>query len=125
MLFSRCPTTCASAASADRLACLTLALANQADASATRAARWEILYDHYVNTYIPCVESLGYSVEPPPSRDVYISKVLGGELPYSPAVEVGPQVMEDVERGLYESVDDFHRSVCPDTVNLDILYPPD
>lgn len=86
---------------------------------------WGILYDHYVNTYIPCVENLGYSVEPPPSRDVYISKALGGELPYSPALEVGPQVMEGVDRGLYESVDDFHRSVCPDTVSLDVLYPPE
>src|SRR5690606_2761350 len=102
MLLSRCPTTCASAASADRLACLTLALANQADASATRAARSEILYDHYVNTYTPCVESLGYSVEPPPSRDVYISTRVGGELRHRPVVEVGHQVMEDDERGLYE-----------------------
>lgn len=85
---------------------------------------WRILYDHYVGTYIPCVESLGYVVDPFPSFEVYFSRIQAGEMPYSPALEVGPQVMQDVELGKYESVGEFHRSVCPDTVSIDLLYPP-
>lgn len=85
---------------------------------------WRILHDHYVKSYIPCVEALGYVVEPFPSFDVYFSRIQGGELPYTPALEVGPQVQQDVMMGKYPSVDEFNRSVCSDTVDLDLLYPP-
>lgn len=84
---------------------------------------WLLIYDHFAEEYIPCVREQGYVVQPVPTVESYLEGIRAGRVPHTPVTEVWDQVQVDVDAGRYGSVDEFHRTLCRDTVDLDVLFP--
>lgn len=66
------------------------------------------LYDHWVSETIPCLQSLGYSVEVPPSRDSFMAGAM-----WDPRASTMEQVMADVSEGRWASEDSVYGQECP------------
>lgn len=81
----------------------------------------EARYTYLTETYLPCVRAQGYSVDEPPSLEVFIEGDAAGR-PWIPSSEVLPQVLADVP-DRWSSWDEFD-GVCPQATPLDLLYPP-
>jgi len=74
-------------------------------------AQLGIMYDYLVESYVPCIEALGYPLAEPPSKQVYVG---------SPAMDRWMPILE--LRRLPQS--QFSRVVmnCPETPASDVLY---
>lgn len=83
--------------------------------------QWAMMYDHFVNEYIPCAEAEGYNVGEIPSKDSYLA------MPVAEKWFPGRLVRMEITTGgggKYNSVEEFE-AVCPPTPELDVLYGGD
>lgn len=83
-------------------------------------AEYEVIYAHYVETYIPCLEAQGYEVEEPPTRTVYLADPQG----YHPMDSVERQVAADIGDGKLPSFGDLEER-CPQQPPSEVLYDVD
>ncbi len=80
-------------------------------------AQYGVIYDHLVKETIPCLSDLGYEVETPPTRDVYIATAESADV-YLVNKAIYDEVVDDVDTGRWVSPDEVFQQVCP-------ILPPD
>lgn len=86
---------------------------------------WRILYDHYVQ------KLLAVRIAPwlPTRGPAHVHHILWecttgpavGQ-PWSPVMDISPQLRQGIGAGTYESLEQFHRDVCPDSPGLDAFF---
>lgn len=76
-----------------------------------------VVYDFWLTETIPCLADLGYEVEEPPSRDVFIA----GE-PWDPRESTYEQVMADISAGRWVDEEQVYSVECTTTPPDDLLY---
>ncbi|WP_157621740.1 hypothetical protein [Serinicoccus hydrothermalis] len=67
-----------------------------------------VLYDHWVDDTIPCLESLGYSVDTPPSREAFMAGAV-----WDPRASTMEQVLADVDQGRWSTEESVYGEECP------------
>lgn len=76
-----------------------------------------ILYDHWTDTTIPCLEGLGYEVRDVPSRQTFIENPT-----WLPQPGITDAVSADVSAGRWQSWDQVFEEECPVDPPEDVLY---
>lgn len=83
-----------------------------------------LIYDHWKDVTVPCLERHGYNFEPLPAREVYIEGEIAGTGEYILDRGLGEQIQTDVDSGKVSSIEDFWSSVCPYEPSYEVLYGP-
>ncbi len=83
--------------------------------------QWEVLYDYWVNEFIPCLASKGFDVVDPPSRETF----LAAPEEWHPIGDRGihDQLSAAEAEGTIRSSNEFLAQVCPVSPGEDLLYP--
>lgn len=77
-----------------------------------------LLYDHYVEALIPCLEQEGYEISAaPPSFEVFRAD----PTQWNPIDEIEPQLSSDITSGKYASYAAFEQT-CPQAPSDELLY---
>lgn len=75
------------------------------------------LYDHYVNTSMPCIEALGHSVPEPPTKETWIDQYMNGNQiwsPYDPLNSLGPIAnVEELQDEAYSQCPNYPEDFWP------------
>lgn len=80
--------------------------------------QWSMMYDHFVDVYIPCAEGEGHDIGDIPTKDVYLAT------PDAEKWFPGRNVRREITTGgtgAYSSVEEFE-AVCPATPGWEVLY---
>lgn len=78
----------------------------------------EVIYVHYEENVIPCLESLGYAPAALPSLEVFVSTMDSEDAYQVISPQVYRDIAEDVAAGRWETPDDVIRGQCD-------VVPPD
>lgn len=79
--------------------------------------QWEMVYDHYVEDFIPCARRHGFDTSEPPTRE----RFLAFPESWAPVADIERELTEGIGRGEFESFEDFYET-CPSTPTDDELY---
>lgn len=85
--------------------------------------QWEVVYSHYQQNVIPCLESLGYAPDALPSLDTFIASMDSPGAYQIISPEVYGSIVDDVAAGRWESPDDVINDKCEVSPPDDLLYP--
>lgn len=83
----------------------------------------ELVYLHYQQDAIPCLESLGYAPDALPSLDVFIANTNSPDAYQIISQDVYASIIDDVKAGLWESPDDVIGGQCEMSPPEEVLYP--
>lgn len=83
----------------------------------------ELIYLHYQQVAIPCLESLGYTPAALPSLDVFIANANSPESYQIVSQDVYGSIIDDLKAGRWESPDDVIGGLCKMSPPEEILYP--
>lgn len=79
--------------------------------------QWNLVYDHYVEDFIPCAQEHGFEVPEPPTRERFLAATDS----WAPVADIKRDLAEAIGRGEFESFDDFYQT-CPSTPPDEELY---
>lgn len=79
--------------------------------------QWAMMYDHFIDVYVPCAKAEGYDVGEIPSRDVYLATPEAEK--WFPGRSVRRQITAG--EGEHSSVEEFE-AICPATPGWESLY---
>lgn len=81
--------------------------------------QWGMVYDHYIEDFIPCAQEHGFEVSEPPTRERFLAATES----WAPVADIERELARAIGRGEFESFDDFYQT-CPTTPTDDELYGP-
>lgn len=83
----------------------------------------ELIYTHYQQDAIPCLESLGYAPAALPSLDVFIATLTSPDAYQIISQDVYGSIIDDVKTGRWETPDDVIGGQCEMSPPDEVLYP--
>lgn len=71
--------------------------------------QWAMVYDHYVEEFVPCAERHGFEVSEPPTRERFLAAPKSS---WSPVADIERDLADAIGEGQFASFADFYE-LCP------------
>lgn len=83
---------------------------------------WEVIYDHHVENFAPCVAQYGYQAPDLPTKEVFLADPVGAYVHSEFAEEMRALRQQFAADGLDD--EEFTEQTCPIAPHDDLLFPP-